>query len=157
MWETGVRHFFQFTYHNVLVTGHSSADPLFCLSACPTLKTKQLRCWSHASVRLLSHSVSSSLLRPRLLSMATEPRGHSWGLVSVDWATAVTSSVSCGAIGLTDVNSVESTERWLECGVNFPLCLFVSPLLSSPLLLLSFLRWGSTSQTCMKTCEMDTT
>lgn len=36
--------------------------------------------------------------------MATETRGHSWCFISVGQATAVTRPVSCGAIGLTDVN-----------------------------------------------------
>lgn len=51
--------------------------------------------------------------------MATETRGHSWCSVPVGLATAVSSPVSCGAIGMADVSSVESTEGWLECGINF--------------------------------------
>lgn len=102
--------------------------------------------------------------------MATETRGHSWCSVSVGLATAVSSPVSCGAIGMADVSSVESTEGWLECGINFfflSLCVSPFPLLiplPSPFLLPSFfasvipfLRWGSTSQTCTRTWEMDTT
>lgn len=50
--------------------------------------------------------------------MATETRGHSWCFISVGQATAVTRPVSCGAIGLTDVNSVESTEGWLQRKIN---------------------------------------
>ena len=70
--------------------------------------------------------------------MATETRGHSWCSVSVGLATAVSSPVSCGAIGMADVSSVESTEGWLECGINFFFCLSLSlslPFHSSFLLL----------------------
>lgn len=99
--------------------------------------------------------------------MATETRGHSWCSVPVGLATAVSSPVSCGAIGMADVSSVESTEGWLECGINFfffSLCvspfpfLFLHPSFSLPFLpVIPFLRWGSTSQTCTRTWEMDTT
>lgn len=99
--------------------------------------------------------------------MATETRGHSWCSVPVGLATAVSSPVSCGAIGMADVSSVESTEGWLECGIHFfffSLCvspfpfLFLHPSFSLPFLpVIPFLRWGSTSQTCTRTWEMDTT
>lgn len=81
--------------------------------------------------------------------MATETRGHSWCSVSVGLATAVSSPVSCGAIGMADVSSVESTEGWLECGIHFfflSLCFSLSIPLPSPFLLPSFFACHSLSQ-----------
>lgn len=82
-------------------------------------------------IALLGQLAESLCLRPPAVTtrchpglfqgnvMATETRGHSWCFISVGHATAVTRPVSCGAIGLTDVNSVESTEGWLQCKINF--------------------------------------
>lgn len=150
-------------------------SPFVCPSIrpteCPTFTQNRHWCWSLCSARSLSHCVSD---RQQWRPAATLVYFKATSWQRRQEGTAGASSLLARqplSPGLSAVGQSAwqmSTEGWLQCKINFFFSFslfFLLPVhflsVPAPSLLplhpcLS-LRWGSTSQTCMRTWEMDTT